>query len=127
MTWNFGMALKYVHLYIYIKITTDTYTIQSQLMACMSRSSHQRCSIEIGVLKNFTKFKGKHLRQSVFLNKVAGLKPATLLKKRLWCRCFPANFVKFLRTTFYRTPPDNCFCMFDSLHGHYASIALLLS
>ena len=112
------MALKYVHLYIYIKIATDTYTTQSQLMACMSRSSHQRCSIEIGVLKNFTKFKGKHLRQSVFLNKVACLKPATLLKKRLWCRCFSSNFVKFLRTTFYRTPPDYCFCMFDSLHGH---------
>ena len=112
------MALKYVHLYIYVKFTTNTYTTQSQLMACMSRSSHQRCSIEIGVLKNFTKFKGKHLRQSVFLNKVACLKPATLLKKRLWCRCFSSNFVKFLRTTFYRTPPDYCFCMFDSLHGH---------
>ena len=39
-----------------------------------SRSSHQRCSTEIGVLKNFTKFTGKHLRQNLFLNKVAGLK-----------------------------------------------------
>ena len=26
--------------------------------------------------------------------------PATLLKKRLWHRCFPVNFVKFLRTLF---------------------------
>ena len=26
--------------------------------------------------------------------------PATLLKKRLWYRCFPVNFVKFLRTSF---------------------------
>ena len=26
--------------------------------------------------------------------------PATLLKKRLWHRCFPVNFAKFLRTTF---------------------------
>ena len=26
--------------------------------------------------------------------------PATLLKKRLWHRCFPVNFVKFLRTPF---------------------------
>ena len=26
--------------------------------------------------------------------------PATLLKKRLWCRCFPGSFAKFLRTTF---------------------------
>ena len=26
--------------------------------------------------------------------------PATLLKKILWHRCFPTNFVKFLRTPF---------------------------
>ena len=31
-------------------------------------------------------------------------------KKRLWNRCFPVNFVKFLKTTFfYRTPLDDCF------------------
>ena len=29
-----------------------------------------------------------------------GFRPATLLKKRLWHRCFPVNFVKFLRTRF---------------------------
>ena len=32
------------------------------------------------------------------------LRPATLLKKRTWHRCFPVNFVKFLITSFYRTP-----------------------
>ena len=42
-----------------------------------------------GVLRNFTKF---------FFNKVAGLMPATLLKKRLWHRCFPVNLEKFLKT-----------------------------
>ena len=34
--------------------------------------------------------------QSLFFNKVAGLRPATLLKKRLWHRCFSVNFAKFL-------------------------------
>ena len=34
--------------------------------------------------------------ESLF-NKVARLTPATLLKKRFWYRCFPVNFVKFLR------------------------------
>ena len=28
------------------------------------------------------------------------LRPATLLRKRLWHRCFPLNFAKFLRTPF---------------------------
>ena len=32
----------------------------------------------------------------------------TLPKKRLWYRCFPVNFAKFLRTP-YRTPQDDCF------------------
>ena len=27
--------------------------------------------------------------------------PAILLKKRLWHRCFPVNFLKFVRTPFY--------------------------
>ena len=55
-----------------------------------NRSSHQRCSVRKGVLKNFTIFTGKHLC----------LRPAALLKKRLWHRFFPVNFVKFLRTPF---------------------------
>ena len=29
------------------------------------------------------------------------LRPATLLKKRLWRRCFPVNSAKFLRTLFF--------------------------
>ena len=33
------------------------------------RSSHQRCSMKKGVLRNFTKFTGKHLCQSLFFNK----------------------------------------------------------
>ena len=43
----------------------------------------------------------QELCQSLFFNKVAGLRPATLLKKRLWHRHFPVNFVKFLRTPFF--------------------------
>ena len=53
-----------------------------------------------GVLRNLTKFTGKHLCQNFFFNKVACLRTATLLKKKLWHRCFPENFVKFLRTPF---------------------------
>ena len=61
------------------------------------------------VLGNSTKFTGKHLYQSLFFNKVAGLRPATLLKKRLWHRCFPLNFGKFSRAPFYRTHSGGCF------------------
>ena len=53
-----------------------------------------------GVLKIFAKFTGKHLCQSLFFNKIAGLKCATLLKMGPWRRCFPVYFVKFLKTPF---------------------------
>ena len=51
-----------------------------------------------GVLKNFAKFTGKHLCQSLFFNKVASLRPTTSLKKRLWHWCLPVNITKCLRT-----------------------------
>ena len=49
-------------------------------------SSHIFC--EIVVLKIFTKFTRKHLRE-FFFHKLVGFQPATLLKRRLWQRCFP--------------------------------------
>ena len=51
------------------------------------------------VFKNFSKFTRKHLCWSLFLNKVPGLKPSTLLRKRLRRRYFPVNFAKFLGTS----------------------------
>ena len=53
-----------------------------------------------GVLRNFTKFTGKHLFHSLFFNKVVGLRSVTMLKKRLWYSCFPVNIAKFLRIPF---------------------------
>ena len=64
----------------------------------MGWSSRPEVFCRKGVLRNFAKFTGKHLCQSFFFNKVSGLRPATLLKKRIWHRCFPANFAKFLKT-----------------------------
>ena len=52
------------------------------------------------ILINFASFTGKHLCHSLFFNKVAGLRSLTLLKKRLWHRCFPVNVAKFLKTPF---------------------------
>ena len=57
----------------------------------MFRSSRPEVFCKKNVLRNFTKFTGKHVRQGLFLNKAAALKLATLLKKRFWHRCFPVN------------------------------------
>ena len=66
----------------------------------ISRSSLPDAFCETGVPKNFPKFTGEHLCQSLFFDKVAGLRPGTLLKKRPWHSCFPVNFAKFVKTPF---------------------------
>ena len=71
------------------------------------KSNHRRCSSRNGVLRNFAKFLGIHLYQILFFNKVVA---CNFIKKWPWHRCFPVNFVKFLRTPFYKTPPGDCFC-----------------
>ena len=48
-----------------------------------------------GILRNFAKFTGKHLCQSLLT--------ATLLKNRFLHRCFPVNFAKFLRIPFLKS------------------------
>ena len=49
--------------------------------------------------QKFPKYTGKHLCQSLFFNKVAGL----------WHRCLPVNFPKFLRTPFLQKTSGGCF------------------
>ena len=84
------------------KVNLNFYTSATELKDVWvhSKSNHQRCSMKKGVLKNFVNFTGKHMCQSLFFNKVAGLRPAALLKKRLRHRWFPVNFAEFLITTF---------------------------
>ena len=60
------------------------------------------------VLENFAKFTGKHLCHSLLFNKVAGLCPRD--------RCFPVNFVKFLRTFFLQNTPFFTWTPFPTEH-----------
>ena len=46
-----------------------------------SRSSRSEVFCEKGIIRHFPKFTGKHLCHSLFFNKIAGLRPAALLKK----------------------------------------------
>ena len=62
----------------------------------------QRCSIKKVFLKISQNSQENTCARVSFLIKsqTLGLRPATVLKKRLWYRCFPVNFAEFLRTPF---------------------------
>ena len=92
-----------IYLWIYLKrlIHLMSKWVWFSFSVMKNRSSRPENFYKKGVLRNFTKLTGEHLCQGLFFNKVAGLRPATRLEKRLWHRCFPVNFVKFLRTPFY--------------------------
>ena len=62
----------------------------------ITEAAARRYSVKKGVPRNLAKSTAKHLCQSLFFNKVAGVRPAALFEKRLW------------HTFFYRTLGD-CF------------------
>ena len=62
-----------------------------------SRISHRRCSVRKGVIRNFAKFTGKHLCQSLFFNKVAG----HVIKKEILAQAFSCEFCKISKNTFF--------------------------
>ena len=73
------------------------------------RSSRPEVFCKKGVLRNLTKFTGKHLFQGLFFNKVAGLRPETLLKKTL-AQVLSCEFCKNSMNAFsYRTLPVAAF------------------
>ena len=70
----------------------------------MNRSSRPEVFCKKGVLKNFAKFTGKHLCQSSFFNKVAGLR-RNFIKKETLAQVFSCEFCEIFRNTFFcRTP-----------------------
>ena len=71
------------------------------------RSSHRRCSVRKGVVRNFAKFTGKHPCQSLFFNEVAGL-ARNFIKKETLEQMFSCEFCKFVRTVFLQNTFGGC-------------------
>ena len=72
------------------------------------RSSPPEVFYKKGDLRNFTNSQENTCARASLLIKLQtrpqglqGLRPETLLKKRPWRRCFPVNFKKFLKKTFF--------------------------
>ena len=76
-----------------------SHTISWKQFVGTNRNSYWSCSVKRSVLK-FSKIHWKTPVLESLFNKVADIRPATVLKKRLQHKCFPVNFAKFLRTNF---------------------------
>ena len=77
---------------------------QKPWMRLTFRSSRPGVFCKKGVLRNFEKFTGKQLCQGLFFNKVAGLRPTTLLKKRL-AHTFSCEFCKISKNPYFHRAP----------------------
>ena len=84
--------------FLKISLSCNTFSVSGPLTELFTtflyqyRSSHRRCFVRKGVLKNLKKFIGKHLCQSLFFNNVPGF-----------------------RLLFYIKPAGVCFCQYVTL------------
>ena len=84
-----------------MKLTlTDVATTKFQINNIVC-TNMQKQSVKKVFLKISQNSQKKHLCTSLFSDNVAGRQPANLSKKSLRHRCFPVNFAKFLRTSFF--------------------------
>ena len=116
-------------LYLVIITKTSTISLWKRSVKTLSWSSHWRCSARKGVLKNFAKFtENSHLCQSLFSNKVAGLRLSGLLllhclEKFLKTDLNSTEFWKtFQKISFYKTPVKLIY-----LFGETSNIFLMIS
>ena len=65
-----------------------------------SEAVAHRCSVKKLFLEISQNSQKSTCARVSFLTKLQARGPATILKKGLWHRCFPVNFVKFLKTAF---------------------------
>ena len=65
------------------------------------KSSHRRCSVRKDVLRNFTKFTGKHQYLSLLFNKVTGLQACNFIKKETLAQVPSCEFCEISNKTFF--------------------------
>ena len=93
-------------------------TILSIIQTC--RRSRPEVLCIKGVLRNFTKFTGKHLCQSLFFNKIANPMP----KKETLAHMFSCEYCKISKNTFCYKTPLACPCFWTCT---FTKFSLLLS
>ena len=76
-------SVQFDHVFMKLRKLESLHQENIKLLSPQNRSSHRRCSVRKSVFRNFAKFTGKHLCQSLFFNKVADLN----ISGRLYFHC----------------------------------------
>ena len=79
-----------------LRLTSIPYIAVFLWIIC--RSSHRRCSLRKGVLRNFVKFTGKHLCRSVLFNRSEA---CNFVKKETLGQVFSYEFCEISKNTFF--------------------------
>ena len=116
LTWNFAPG--FIQLVFSVKITVSAIFESTIIISvfwrlkCMDGWQPPKVFVKIKcVLKNFAKFTGEHLCQSLFFNKDAGA-ACYFIKKQTVTKVFSCKF--FLKEhLFYRTPLGDCFYKYE--------------
>ena len=102
--------------HLFYRTLPDDYQKQPFVDVLQTRCSCPEVFCKKGGCRNFAKFIGKQLYQSLLFNKLQAWQACNFIKTEIWHRCFPVYFAKFLRTTFLQNTSGRllpCFTAFS--------------
>ena len=95
------------HVFVHSSTFTTSAPFSNALIFCWFRSSHRTCSVEKLFLEISQNLQENTCARVSFLIKL----------QRLWRRCFPVSFAKFLRTPFLQNTSGQLLLLI--FHTHY--------
>ena len=101
-TFNFFLPLKIRNNanYNFWAIRKDAkYTLKKDTVHSKVNNQRRRCSVRKGVLRNFAKFSGKHLCQSLLFKLQAEV--CNFIKKQTLAQVFSSEFYEISKNTFF--------------------------
>ena len=90
------LSLQIKHSLFCRRILSSNY-FETNYQIIRNKSSHWRCSVEKGVLRNFAKFTGKHLCQGPFFSRSEA---GNFIKKEIVAQVFSCKFCEISKNTF---------------------------
>ena len=83
------------------ELTSPSHCYLLLVQSRMVRSSHPEVFYRKGALRNFAKFTGKHLSQSLFFTKICRSEACNFIKNETLAQTFSCEFCEISKNTFF--------------------------